>query len=811
MKNTFCKRGFILGVVLLLSLIMAAFIFSYNSIVRSRNLKAHHYMISELVTSMAVSGVKMLSKKTSSSFETTIKLDCPELFYKQADQITQPLLLSSYSDFCNETREDFQKFLNQLDEFKEPGVLSGGFPICEKMEITIDELTTLAPETNQQQFQKGRDPVEKCGMLKLTCVVNHYGISRKASISQQFRIVSMVPAPFARFTLFVRKTPYPDSYNSMGVQFDGSIDSTYKHPPADNMSFTGPLTILNGTDTEVIDPNPPFKDQTIDELNLKQRGWIYLGASGPSRNAPVYLKIPNGFANHTGGLFMFSPPTDNTLRLIAPAKIDFGTDFKKPENISSHDFYLGSKFHGYYTSEEDNPQGIGAKNLWPGLTTGPLYQPSDRYLSASSWLYPFGNRTNSSRTLIIGPVLAGYLKYFFIKGTGLNNKKYRGLFSSMSPSAFLGKQTESATLIDYCYFWSGLLDPPIIGRDFFLNGYESCKLLMPFNSLPENAAISDDKGIAFNSIFDFMKYDKNNYPDPEDGSVLNSNNYFNKNYLVPMAEAMNNNEVKGVHPSGDLGIFFNQNSQYDPNFYPDNCYYYGDLADLTVAGSNLVSNRITNILDLSDCESTKEESERLEHLLFKDKEIDGETVSIPRKSGIFLIKRRNDISLLFDDSITLSNKKVVLDKPLIILLNRGSLSIETNIISELDKGAPKFLCTLALCQGDVYITGKGSCRTIHAYLAITGNQTGRLLKPPTLVTTPETFEIFGGLAVTELGLYQDKSADPRSEVGSTMLSFPAGGKIIYNSRFNPGLSHYKDSRILSIEPISGSLTTGGAL
>lgn len=805
------KNGFILGVVLLLCLVMAAFIFSYNSIVRNRNLQAHHYMSSEIVGSLAVSGVKLLSAKIELSFAEVLKKDCPQLFNQPADKITQPVVLASFNNFCNEAKNDFQKFLNNIDELKESGVIGSGFPICEKMEVTIDNLRSLAPEKSASQFQRGRDPIEKCGMLNLTCVIKHFGISRKASISQQFRIVNLAPGPIGRFTLFVGKTPYPDSYNAMGVDFDGNVDLSYSHASAGGKTFTSPLLILNGTDTENITSTVAFRDTDEDKKNLRERGWIYLGPSGPSADAPVYLKIPNGFSDVTGGLFMFGWPSAGVPKLLSAAAVESGTDFKKSDDFPDHNFQLGSKYHGYYTSEEDNPQGIGAKNLWPGLTTDGEYKPSDRFLSASTWLYPYGNLRQSSRTLIIGPVLAGYLKYYFIKGSDLSGNDYRGLFSSIIPETFAAKQDSGAALLDYCYFWSGLQIPPITGDEFFLNDYNSFKKIMPFNSLPSKSATSLVKGVAFNMLFDFMKYSRSQYPDPESGPTLAQAEYHNQQNLVPLAMAMQSSPVKGIHPGGDFGIFLSENGEYNPNVYPDNCLFYGDLGGYTVANSSLVSNRITNIIDLSSCKDLEEECAKVERTLFKEINKAGKTLNEPRKSGIFLIRRRAGVDLDFANALKISSQEIELNQPMIIVLNNGSLNICKDIISPFRDGAPEHLLTLAVSNGDVYLSGTGLQRTVHAYITAVGSRAGRLLKPLTMGSAPDRFEIFGGLAVTELGLYQDKSADPRSDVGSTMLHFPAGGKITYNSRFNPSLPSYQQNYHLVIEPITGTLAIQGGI
>ncbi len=803
------KKGFILVVVLMLCLIMAAFIVSYNSIVRSRNLQAHHYMSSEVVGNLAVSGVKLLASKLELSFVDVVREDCPQLFAESADRIAQPINLSSLNSFCGDTQRDFQRFLNEIDELKEVGVIGGGLPVCEKMEVTVDQLRSLAPETSAAQLQRGRDPVEKCGMLNFSCTVRHFGVVRKASISQQFRIVNMSPGPVARFSLFLSRTPYPDSYNAMGVNFDGDFDSSYTHAPAGNKAFRAPFLVLNGTDTETISSSVSFRNADEDKKHLRERGWIYIGASGPDRDAPVYLKVPNGYSESTGGLFMFGPPSNSLPKLLAPAGIEHGSDFQKSENLSGHDFYLGSKYHGYYTTEEDNALGVGAKNLWPGLTIGDSFQPSDRFLSASTWLYPFGNMKQSSRTLVIGPVLAGYLKYNFIKGKDVSGNEYRGLFGSLTQASFEDKKSRDLALLDYCFFWSGLLEPPITASDFFLNDYNSFKKLMPWNSLPSRTSTSLIKGVAFNMIFDFMKYDRTRYPDTDVGPVFTQPEFFNQKSLAPMAQEMLNSDVKGVHPSGDLGIYFRENGDYNPNSYPENCFFFGDLANYSVSNSSLVSNRITNIIDLSDCKSLEEENEQVEKILFREVRKSGKTVNEPRKTGIYFIRRREGVSASFEDALSISSREIDVSRPIIVVIGNGSLNLSRDIISDLKDGAPEFLMTLAVCQGDVYLSGNDVKRTIHAYVTAVSSGYGRLLRPPGASDGPDIFEIFGGLALTEAGLYPDKAADPRSDVGSTMLSFPGGGKVIYNSRFNPSLPGYADSYHLVMEPIAGTLSIRG--
>ncbi|MFZ5952789.1 MAG: hypothetical protein ACOYXC_18950 [Candidatus Rifleibacteriota bacterium] len=806
------QKGFVLGLILLLCIVMAAFIFSYNTIVRNRNLQAHHYMTSELVGNLAVSGVKLLSSRMEKSFSEAIQRDCPQLFKEPADKISQPIEVATFKQFCSETRNDFQKFLNRLVEFKEPGIIGGGLPVCESMEVTIDQLKRLSPGPDRATFQKGRDPVEKGGRINISCVIKHAGLIRKASISQQFRIINMVPGPVARFSLFVARTPYPDSYNAMGVDFDGNVDMTYSHPPAGDTTFTSPLIVLNGTDTEPVSNTVSFKDIETDKKNLLERGWIYIGPSGSEEDAPVFLKIPNGFSPAAGGWFMFGRPTSGPVQTLSAARVEAGEDYRKSDEVPEHNFYLATKYQGFYTSEEGRPMGVGSHNLWPGLATGEEFQPSDRFLAASTWLYPFGTMNQSSRTLVIGPILAGYLKYYYIQGKGREDVNYRGLFTSMTEEKFNEKADAGKELLDFCHFWSGQATPPILGRDFFKNGYSSFKKVMPWNSLPSKNSIASVRGVAFNMIFDFMKYDRNRYPDIDVGPSISRNEFNSLQTHVPLAYSMQNNPVKGIHPSGNMGIYFKDNGEFHPEIYPDNCYFYGDLSLYSVANSSLNenSNRITNVIDLSSCKSLEEENSRIEMTLFKEVKKSGKTVNEPRRTGIFKIIRREEAGTVFSEALQISSKEIFLSKPMILIFKNGSLNLNHDITANLSNGSPDTLLTLALINGDVYISGNGSQRNIHAYITAVGQNGGRLLKPSDNTAAPEKFEIFGGLALSEIGLYQDKSADPRSDVGSTMLHFPGGGKIIYNSRFNPSLSNYSESYSLVIEAIPGTLSvTGG--
>ncbi|HAE38793.1 MAG TPA: hypothetical protein DCG57_09155, partial [Candidatus Riflebacteria bacterium] len=107
----------------MVALLMAVFIFSFNSIVRQRNIQAHHLMISETANYLAISGLRLLSDKIGSSFESTIKTSCPELFTKTAAELGSSINLSSSNPVCADVSSDFQNFLNTFNELREPGIM----------------------------------------------------------------------------------------------------------------------------------------------------------------------------------------------------------------------------------------------------------------------------------------------------------------------------------------------------------------------------------------------------------------------------------------------------------------------------------------------------------------------------------------------------------------------------------------------------------------------------------------------------------------------------------------------------------------
>jgi hypothetical protein len=768
-------------------------------------------MVSETANYLAMSGLRLLSDKLGTSFETTIQTSCPDLFTKTVTELGGEIDLTSASPVCSNVQNDFQNFLNTLDELREPGLM-GAYPTCLGMEISLENLQSLTPDTTPEQFQAGRDPVEKCGQLVVRCNIEYRGLLRQATMTRQFRVVSMIPGAFSRFSLFVKKTPYPDSYNALGVKFDGTVDTNYTHPPANGKTFTGPLMVFNGTDTVAVTATIPERNVITDKEHLRSRGWVFLGPSGSGGDEAVFIKIPAGFDPTAGGHFMLGWPSVSALPVLAPEIIEDNSNFAPASEFPGHDYSLGAKYQGFYTWEEGNQYGAGGKNLWPGLAAGASFVPADHLRSASTWIYPYGNQSQESRTLVIGPVLAGFLKFFFMRGLNTTtSEEYKGLWSSLSESMFNTKSAANHTLQSFAGMWEGTLAPPVYGLDFFKNGYESFKKLMPYNSLPDPSPTMPTNGIAFNLLFDFMKYQRALYPNLAIAPGISDISFDAEKFLVPQAEEMRNCAVKGIHPYDEMGIFFHENGQYDPNASPDNCFFMGNLSSINIFDSNLLSNRITHKLDLRKCLNTAEEQEAMEKFLFKQVGGAASGVNETDKAGIFLVTRRLGATDSFADALVLSKRPIKLVKPLIVILDKGSMIIKNDITAPVTDGAPAVLCSLALVNGHFYIDGTGASRVIHAYLAALHPSAGRLLRPPTVSSSsPGHFKISGGLALSEIGLYENPMNDPLNHLGTTMSHFTQGGEIHYNPRFNPSSPAMAASRVFVLEDTSGKVSIEGA-
>ncbi len=799
----------ILGIVVLVSILLSVFIFSYNSMVRQQNIRAHHEMITEVAGILALTGLQLFAEQIKSQLNTLIQTAAPMLL--SSIPTTNQFILPENHPTCRKMAQDFNLLLSQLDYLIDYSTIPPKGPKCLKMEILFEQIQQIAPSTDADQFQAGRDPVEKVGEITISCTVEYNGVKQRAMIKRQFRVVSMVPGAFSRFTLFVPYTPWAHSFNSMGMNYNGTIDGGYTHPyPAPTgRKFTNPLKVINGTHSFTIgDPPDDLKD-------LRNRGWIFLGPSHDPGTGPVVLKLPSGYDNTTGGHFLFALPpglSGNPIKreVVPPEQIEDPAHFDLPGTTGVASFMMGGIFQGFFTRDPglgiaDESKGVAGWNLWTGVTsTPPRPFPDDRWLSASSWLYIFGDRFNPSRTLVIGPVLAGFLKLYFLKDnmspTPAWKVTIRGVPEpSYNPSAQVpdvkATPAQSPLLKDL------FKEPPVPDPKA---GYTSFTKVMPLNTVPNPGNLPPQAGVAFNCLFDFMRYPGIGFPYPrmEDGSAALG--AITNQYFVPNGQAMNNpvSGIKGIHPFEAVTIKFQETDPGDP---ADNVFFNGDLCRFRITDSNLLG-RISHFLLLTDSANVTQENTRFRDFLFRPSTSSdpcGSNWWIPKRTGIFYVKRRSSASSGGDRLILPG--KIYLDRPLIIIVEKGDIEIPSAVESPITGGAPANLFTLVALEGDLYL---GTSSQIHAYLVALnpgaggGSGGGRLLSAhPNSI---RSFQIFGGLAIWEMGLYQ---ADT---VRTTMGDFTDGGTIQYNPRFNPGGETYPSSRVFLMEDKASEVAiTGG--
>lgn len=793
------KSGFVLGMVLLCLILVAIFVFSYNNIVRHENLRSHHEKISSITESLARSGALLLNQQLEKNSQIFLQSQIKVLKEKTAEELGSEIGEELFEPIAAKILADYQKFLNASSElfYQESGMNKA--PVCNSMKISltgIKRLSTFGPAN------RAHDPIEKHGEIIYECEVEYRGLIRRATLKKCFRIVNMVPGPFARFSLFVSQTPFSWSYNCFGVDLSGKLDVSFQHPLLKTKVFA-PLFVFNGTDSLSIDDvagKKIEKKSEDDRFDLLHNGWIFIGPiieSAPPLG--VYLNIPAGMEGNFSGHFMLGWPENGVL---VQQKIVDDNNFKNSAGLPDLDYFLAESNYGYYTGKG---QSVGETGLWPGFAANP------KILSASSWLYPYGSRDQISRTLMVGDILAGYLKLSMLKA---KDSDFKIIFKTKTESEFqeLINQDETNKITSLGLFKANHAQKEAYDglkiSDFFLNGYDSFKWIAPFNSCqPTNYVL----GIAFNAVFDFMKYDRTTLYDPTT-PLLSGTNFDQDKIRICNADKMRNNNIKGILPHYQFSIFFKENSSYSHASDPDNCYFYGDLSQVRVAEDNKNSNlfeRVCEIIDLTEADSIEAEDKMVEKALFSQQKINGQMFNVPRKAGIFYVVRKPDTPTDLNKALRISSKKIMVTQPFIVLINRGSLILEHDIDSTFKDQAPEKLASFILEYGDFFLSGQSSELVVCAYLAALGNNVpsdsvGRLLSSGKV----NQFEINGGLAVKEIGLHNDANKNNQT----TITNFPMGGIIRYNSRFNPSLSSYADAYELVVESGNPNIVvSGGAL
>ncbi len=785
--------------------VLTILIFSFSRIARSQAVETHHHLLTKTADLLARSAMEIVVSRLGSGFEDTLLREAAAL-YEPSRTPGQPISVGE--TLADELRRDLNVFFGQCEEIHPLPGLDREPPTCTQVKIEFQPKQPLIPN-----FQAGlaRDPVEKWGEFTVSCSVSYHGLTRQGTAGRRFFLVSMVPGPYCRFTLFAPFTPWEFSYNALGVDSAGNVDTTYVHPWPRPIAFSGPLILKNATSPQAV----PAPD---DARDLENHGWVFLGPApkkGEStRSEPVFLKLPEGYHPVTGGNFHYKlPPLEvgpQKIQVLPPERVVDPENLVSPEEKGFSEFSWGTRYQGFFTNYMGDRAGAHSLLLWDVLT-GP------RWLCASSWLMPYGNGEFPSRTLIVGPVLAGYLKLYFIKGQFPDGKKYAGIIRGVPVQEAYDSRKRIDTIPQYVlpvdFLYNSLFKKPTTTPI----GWDSFQKVYPYSSIPHPRKMGPlEHPVAFNRYFDFMKYEAGTNPDKplppmDEQPSLAGTVYDDKPRCVPCASRMRTPQlaqVKGLHPSENVKIMLPKRKGV-PDTDNDAIFFHGSLKEYDIQNHKKegLYYRVTHVIDLSEIDPGKEQA-RFQDEVFRPATPDDPCPAgswIPKRSGIIAVLRRTagDLPPLEFPG------KIFVNRSMVLLIPKGDVVIPATITT----GTPprlQNLFSLILAGGDIRLGPE--VEEIHGYLAALrpgpGFQAGggRILSvaPP----HPKPLAIVGGLAAWEMGLYYEAGQDPRS-VGTTMEHFPQGGTITYNGYLNPASPLYHRSLTLIYEDQPWTVTFSG--
>ncbi len=853
-------RGVVLPAVFLVLIMLGALIFAYHSFSRSQAFRLHHGEISESAGALSLSGARFLAnvlQAGSREIRSSFRNDVSRLFGLGADLPETVSIDSGSSGSLRKVRDEFQR------SFLDPLPLDVR-PVCEEMRATFREVSPLHPTlvseaTLRRILQSGRDGVEKKGRIELSCSIrfprgfarSSRGIARKASIVREFRIVSMIPGPYARFTLFAPYTPHEDAFNVVSSDIRGVYSAQSPRR----------LILINGPDPLDTSLSPSEMQKRNDpSLQLARNGWVFLGPPGDrtattERNRPVFLKVPSGY----------DPPGDQSLVTTDPfhsypnwrdPKSDQGLEnalggniyLSWPANIggtlvpAANDFdcpglrssFQAKSLHFGWFSTAHSP-GIWFKPV-PDSTGGALPAPLESGDCLSSWIMPFGTRQFISRTLVFGKVLADFLRYVqIISRAGdfqgvltWDRFSNREAFDPGNSPKFVYKSNSFGP-----QSYASLLTPP------YWNAYLS--LLPTRGNFPVQKMLA---GIPFNLLFDMMNFggelpsflewksreggigtirDRELVPgvyDPTRGVYLGSMNEGD----LPEKAGGPGRPWRNILPTAGVQFWLSsaespQSGRMDPS-----TYFSGNLLECrfkrvtpkrfdSFVEEGLLS-RVTHRITIRETPGSQrgEITSLLEQGVL-DLSDDG-SVFVFRRPGIYLLERASTTD--FDIP-----KPILLEGSGILILENGNFRIGGVDVDERhlnSDGTSPFLFSLVALDGHIKLPPAGSTRgtkPVHAFLAAlnplpnggSGYEGGGILalKDSGRNISSRLF-VSGGVAAFEVA---DSSRSGMVPYRTMFRDFAGGGIIRYNPVFNPSAPPTTERYQLVTSPCDSVISISG--
>ncbi|MBF0544705.1 MAG: hypothetical protein HQM08_09740 [Candidatus Riflebacteria bacterium] len=846
------RKGVVFAIVLLLLSFLGLFFFAYRQMVSTQNRESAHLAESELTSRLAVEGVEFLGnvlRNANFMHGSELKDKILPSFFKTQNLNDKDLVLASGTClpggtpkdpnyWLDKAAADFQMCLEQISRSFQGN--QNLHPFCQGLGIKFDKLSCLRMHPPRAlDLESGWDIFERRGEVVLSCSVYFMGASRLAVARRQFKLVSFIPGPYSRFTLFVHHAPQSGCYNVVHNCFDGSIDTR----GGDTFQ---PLVLYNTT-APMNEECSASVSSAKEELHTK--GWVYLGQcpqgnwnrDPSSLNGLVSLRIPSGYfprnsastiedtpvsssnsASGEGGHFYLCPPATLKNGNIGAYAYPVQDSGLHNSNISNGPFNINMHFQGFYTydptTNDQNDKGAADLGLWAGVS-GSL-QPEN---CITSWIFPFGDRRQPSRSLIFGAAFAEFLQYYTLSGPngtavilGRNDPTY---FDPNSPVMLKPSLVNMPNSNDF--FVSTSADPP--GKP----GWLACQMVMP-RIIQARSFGNVCCGVAANLIFDMMAYQQ--LPDLNRSrsiepwgigqlptlsfSIPGNNSTLPLNDMDTMSpnfhsciQPLTNVHIQRYHDSGTFSQNADENTVFLGNlqkvFFATKPSNQPPFNECVVDG---LLSRVTHLIDLKGVSGNLQKEILCAQVFNSSADATGREEWSVNKPGIFLLQRNTN-----DDDLVLPSP-IRLNKPAIIILNHGNFAVQEKIVDISAAGtgnrqkAPSIPFSLVALDGNIKIPPE---KEIHAFLvalntslSVAPNSAGKILSSSSTsgAGTNSRMIIKGGVAVGEVATNAGKS---------TISEFPAGGVIRYNPIFNVSLPSVWGTYGLIVEDQNASLEICG--
>ncbi|MBF0544847.1 MAG: hypothetical protein HQM08_10455 [Candidatus Riflebacteria bacterium] len=810
-------RGIVIPVVLVSIAVLTITICAWNVYSRGKLFETRHDELSSACVFLANNGAHFLADavenpnfKAKSQLQAGLRdLFQPSLYPLQNVQIT-----NRECDFCELVRKEFQRFLGTLDYL--------GNPKCIETKICFKDIKPLINFSgdilNRKAFLSfGHDSVEKIGKAEISCTVSISAsifslIIRTVTIERDFKLVSMIPGPFCRFTFFLSQAPSENSFNTVKNDISGKYLGNSPQR----------VVLINGTDTFDTSENFPVIERNDTKKILKENGWIFLGSPNSPKNiiGKVSMNIPSGYdpplgrfplskdpfleyptwvdpiygvgvsSALGGGIYLGWPEFHNGSLLPA------GFTFKCPE---LKEFYKATRIlNGFFCGIEKS--GMWYKPSENSINNGVAMKSLQADDCLTTWLMPFGTRHYISRSLVFGKVFANFLSYVQLSGPEKNTQFV------LKPA--IGKGFDLSIPLDFAF---KIGNPPMYYSDIF----ESPGGTGYLNSLPTCGGFPLRKtvlGYPMNILSDLMRFDGNNpeilewksspggIGDQDDPELVPGYRHENappkKLNDLPGPETVSPNlPNRGIQNTTDIPIWLSGKVSTQPKVDDEKLFFWGDLSSLSFQKDNdkfsgFVENsflpRVTQVIDFS---GFGEDDRKAEKWLLAQKILRIDQTGnyyVFQKPGIYLLKRKRLDDFAFD-------KPILLKASGIIALENGNFKLSGVDVEQedlLECGISPFLFSILALNGKIKINDNrtpGKSKPIHAYLAALKKTLSRedcgVIEDSEggLNGNASKILVSGGVAFSAL-------PTANSNPGNGIMWFGGGGIIRYNPLFNPSLA-----------------------